>query len=152
VPKEQEGVWSLSASSMSESELSGYCDQDENNQEFKNLLNPILFVRNVPSDSFYLILQGTVAVCSGQEGFMVKLGPFNYLGLGALQSVFSQPRREKRQPYIPDYSAKIINKARVLRVKVEDYMRVWMRELRNREIKSHQKPRTAPMAKNLMQN
>jgi len=86
VPKEQQND-ELTSSSMEESDLgSMYNDFEELNEDFKNLLNPILYVRNVPSDCFYLILQGTVAVCSGQEGFMVKLGPFNYLGLGVLEN------------------------------------------------------------------
>jgi CRP-like cAMP-binding protein len=74
-------------------------------------LNPIIYVRNVPSTDFYLILQGTVMVCTGQEGFFLELGPFNYLGVDALL----------KEEYLPDFSAKIINKARLLRIKKSDY-------------------------------
>ena len=80
----------------------------------KTELNPILYVRNVPSDSFFLILQGNVVVCSGQEGFMIKLGHFNYLGLEALTS----------EPYLPDFSAKVINKARLLRIRRSTYHKI----------------------------
>jgi hypothetical protein len=41
-------------------------------------------MRGVPATSFYLILQGNVVVCSGQDGFYVKLGPFNFIGLESL--------------------------------------------------------------------
>ena len=77
------------------------------------MLNPILYTRNVPSENFYLILQGNVIVCSGKEGFMVKLGPFNYLGIDALT--------KEEGTYVPDFSAKVVNKARVLRINRGQY-------------------------------
>jgi hypothetical protein len=77
------------------------------------LLNPILYTRNVPSENFYLILQGNVIVCSGNEGFMVKLGPFNYLGIDALT--------KEEGTFVPDFSAKVVNKARVLRINRGQY-------------------------------
>ena len=46
----------------------------------ERLNNPILFTRGLPSSDFYLILQGHVTVCSGNEGFMVQQSAFNYLG------------------------------------------------------------------------
>ena len=81
-----------------------------NEEELKELINPILYVRSIPSDSFYLILQGNVVVCSGKEGFMIKLAPFNYLGLDALTL-------KDGEEYKPDFSAKVINKARLLKIK-----------------------------------
>lgn len=39
------------------------------NDEINSLINPILFTRGVPSDSFYLILSGKVVIVSGNEGF-----------------------------------------------------------------------------------
>lgn len=78
------------------------------------LMNPILFVRGVPASAFYLILQGTVVVCSGQEGFMLELGPFNFLGVEALTS-------NDEAGYLPDFSAKVINKARLLKITKRQY-------------------------------
>jgi hypothetical protein len=72
----------------------------------ENTFDPILYVRGVPNSNFYLILQGEVVVCSGQEGFYVKMGPYNYLGLDALEN----------SDFIPDFSAKVINNARLLRM------------------------------------
>jgi CRP-like cAMP-binding protein len=89
----------------------------QNEEELKAELNPILYVRNVPSDSFYLILSGNVVVCSGQEGFMIKLGPFNYVGLEALTTA-------NNHVYQPDFSAKVINKARLLRIRRAAYQRI----------------------------
>jgi hypothetical protein len=74
-------------------------------------------VRNVPSDSFFLILQGNVVVCSGQEGFMIKLGPFNYLGVESLTS-------PDKETYLPDFSAKVINKARLLRIRRSTFNKI----------------------------
>jgi len=42
----------------------------------------------------------------------VKLGPFNYLGLDSLTK-----GSKDEKPYIPDFSAKVINKARILMIK-----------------------------------
>ena len=83
---------------------------------FEELLNPILYTRYVPSDNFYLILQGNVVVCSGNEGFMVKLGPFNYLGVEALT--------KDSGSYIPDYSAKVINNARLLKITRKSHQKI----------------------------
>lgn len=55
-----------------------------NNQEMDSLINPILFVRGVEADSFYLILSGKVMVCSGNEGFLLEQGSFNYMGIECL--------------------------------------------------------------------
>ena len=85
-------------------------------ENFDELLNPILYTRNVPSENFYLILQGNVVVCSGNEGFMVKLGPFNYLGVEALT--------KDSGSYIPDYSAKVINNARLLKITRKRYQKI----------------------------
>ena len=71
-----------------------------------NLINPILFVRGVPSDSFYLILSGKVMVCSGNEGFMLEQGSFNYMGVDCLSN----------DAYVPDFSAKIIGKTKLLKI------------------------------------
>ena len=43
-----------------------------NNEEMDDLVNPILFVRGVQTDSFYLILSGKVMICSGNEGFLLE--------------------------------------------------------------------------------
>lgn len=75
-------------------------------------------MRNVPSDSFFLILQGNVVVCSGQEGFMIKLGPFNYLGVESLTS-------PDKETYLPDFSAKVINKARLLRIRRSTFNKIF---------------------------
>ena len=90
----------------------------------KQELNPILYVRNVPSDSFFLILQGNVVVCSGQEGFMIKLGPFNYLGVESLTS-------PDQETYLPDFSAKVINKARLLRIRRSTFNKIQALDRKN---------------------
>jgi len=45
-------------------------------------------------------------VCSGQEGFFVKTGAYNFLGLEALTD----------RDYVPDFSAKVINHCRLMRI------------------------------------
>lgn len=50
-------------------------------------------------------------VCSGQEGFYVKMGPYNFLGVETLTN----------KEFIPDFSAKVINNARLLRITYHDY-------------------------------
>lgn len=72
----------------------------------ENLLNPVLYTRGVESDCFYLILSGKVTICSGNEGFMISQTSFNYIGVDALIN----------DDYKPDFSAKVIGKARILKI------------------------------------
>jgi metal transporter CNNM len=69
-------------------------------------INPIIYTRGVPSDSFYLVLQGKVAICSGSEGFMIEQGAFTYMGIQCLT----------QDNYVPDFSAKVIGEAKLLRI------------------------------------
>ena len=75
--------------------------------------NAVLFIRNLPCDSFYIILSGKVTVCSGNEGFMTNMGPFSFLGVDALLS----------EQYKPDFSAKVINQAKLLKITRHSYMK-----------------------------
>ena len=80
-------------------------------QDPEYVFNPILYTRGIEAEAFYLILSGKVNVCSGNEGFMITLSSFNYLGVEALM----------RDNYKPDFSAKVIQQARVLRVSRQRY-------------------------------
>ena len=75
------------------------------------LTNPVLYVRGTRSDSFYLILSGKVMICTGNEGFMVEQGAFNYMGVDCLTN----------DNYVPDFSAKVIGRAKLLKITREDY-------------------------------
>ena len=75
------------------------------------LTNPVLYVRGTRSDSFYLILSGKVMICTGNEGFMVEQGAFNYMGVDCLTN----------DNYVPDFSAKVIGKVKLLKITREDY-------------------------------
>lgn len=68
------------------------------------MINPIIYIRGVPSNVFNFILSGKVMVCSGDEGFYVELGTFNYMGSECLMN----------DHYIPDFSAKVILNAKLL--------------------------------------
>lgn len=81
------------------------------NEDLDEMINPILYMRGVPSDSFYLILTGKVMICSGNEGFFLEQGAFNYMGVECLTN----------DNYVPDFSAKIIGKAKLLKIKRVDY-------------------------------
>jgi len=67
----------------------------------------------VPSDEFHLILSGKVCVCSGNEGFLVEMTTFNYLGDQAIQN----------DGFVPDFSAKVSKEARLLKITREEYRR-----------------------------
>ena len=77
----------------------------------QKLFNPILYTRGVDSDCFHLILGGKVQVCSGNEGFMITQSAFNFLGAEALV----------RDDYRPDFSAKVIEQARILKITRVEY-------------------------------
>ena len=70
------------------------------------MINPIIYTRGVYNENFYLILDGKVSVCSGNEGFLLEQGPFNYMGTECLTNDY----------YKPDFSAKVIGKAKLLKV------------------------------------
>ena len=82
-------------------------------QDPEYVFNPILYTRGVEAEAFYLILSGKVTVCSGNEGFMITQSSFNYLGVEALM----------RANYKPDFSAKVIEQARILRISRSEYQR-----------------------------
>ena len=77
----------------------------------KGKINPIIFKRGVKHDCFYLVLNGKVSICSGREGFMMEKGIFNYMGEQCITN----------DDYVPDFSAKVIGKTRLLRVSKADY-------------------------------
>lgn len=82
-----------------------------NNEEMDNRINPILFIRGVANDSFYLVLSGKVMICSGNEGFFLEQGPFNYMGVDCLIN----------DSYVPDFSAKVLGKTKLLKISREEY-------------------------------
>lgn len=82
-----------------------------NNEAMDNMINPIIFIRGVSNDSFYLVLSGKVMICSGNEGFFLEQGPFNYMGIDCLTN----------DNYIPDFSAKVLGKTKLLKITREEY-------------------------------
>jgi len=70
-----------------------------------------VYQRNQPSSWFTLVLQGKIEIQSGAEGFRSEGGPFTYLGLAALKS----------DSFIPDFTAKILTHAQILRIKKRQY-------------------------------
>jgi len=91
------------------------------NEELNDLINPVIYVRGVATDSFYLILTGRVMICSGNEGFFLEQGAFNFMGVEAITN----------DNYIPDFSAKIIGKAKLLKISRADY-RKKLADIQNR--------------------
>ena len=81
------------------------------NNTDRNKINPIIFKRGVKHDFFYLVLNGKVSICSGREGFMMEKGIFNFMGEQCITN----------EDYVPDFSAKVIGKTRLLRVSKQDY-------------------------------
>lgn len=97
----------------------GYSDEDSSEEERESPpvikyddINPNLYVRNAPSDNYYLILRGKVEVVSGKDGFKVEIGSFSSLGQKALLDL----------DYKPDFSAKVKGSAKLLRIKRSLYM------------------------------
>ena len=79
--------------------------------ELSEMINPVIYARGVTNENFYLILDGKVSVCSGNEGFLLEQGPFNYMGTECLTNDY----------YKPDFSAKVIGKAKLLKINKEAY-------------------------------
>ena len=89
-----------------------------NNEELDNLMNPVIYHRGIRSEYFYLIITGHVCISSGNEGFIAEKGPFEFLGVQCLESA----------TYLPDFSCKILNNARLLRVSRQDYLKARARD------------------------
>mmetsp|Transcript_47293 Transcript_47293/g.34578 ORF Transcript_47293/g.34578 Transcript_47293/m.34578 type:complete len:132 (+) Transcript_47293:1174-1569(+) len=83
----------------------------EVDEAFDAVLRNTIYKKGEQSDEFYLILKGKILVCSGQEGFFIELSSFNFLGSEALTN----------DRYAPDFSAKAIEKTRLIRIKRLDY-------------------------------
>ena len=52
-------------------------------------------------------------ICSGNEGFFLEQGAFNYMGVECLTT----------DNYTPDFSAKIIGRAKLLKITRQDYIK-----------------------------
>eukprot|EP00347_Sterkiella_histriomuscorum_P010390 403376482 len=65
-----------------------------------------LFKKGEQSDEFILVLQGNVAVQTGEDNFQVTLSTFNHLAVDALIN----------DSYTPDFTARVSQYARVLRI------------------------------------
>jgi len=99
--------------SFKSSDIDPDADLLENNDELDSLMNPIIFHRGVRSQHFYLVLTGKVGICSGNEGFIMEKGPFNYIGMECLVD----------PDYVPDFSSKIMGKTTLLRISRDDYLK-----------------------------
>lgn len=76
-----------------------------------NKAEPHIYERGVKTSYFTLILQGKIEILSGQEGFRSECGPFSFLGITAL----------KNDNFIPDFTAKVLVNAQVLRIRKKQY-------------------------------
>lgn len=117
-PLPEESMSDLKNNDADPTLIQGNDDADEdddllNKEELNQMINPIIFCRGVKNDSFYLILSGKVMICSGNEGFFLEQGAFNYMGIDCILN----------DNYVPDFSAKIIGKAKLLKISREDYRR-----------------------------
>lgn len=84
-----------------------------NNEELDSLMNPVIYHRGMHSDHFHLIITGRLCICSGNEGFIAEKGTFEFLG----EQCLTDPK------YLPDFSCKVLGKARLLRISREDYVK-----------------------------
>jgi len=82
-------------------------------EEKADAASGVLYQKGIPSEDFFLILQGKVIVESGQEGFIVQLSTFSYFGLESLTN----------DQYVPDFTARVSKYARVLKIKRIDYLK-----------------------------
>lgn len=69
-----------------------------NNDELDSMMNPVLYHRGIRSEHFFLIISGKVAICSGNEGFIIEKGRFEFIGMECLTN----------RDYVPDFSCKVL--------------------------------------------
>lgn len=80
-------------------------------KEVDTISNPVLYERNVQTDVFILVLSGKVDICSGKDGFHSEIDFFHFLGSDAITN----------DVYFPDFTAKVLGDASILKIKKEDY-------------------------------
>ena len=95
----------------------GDADLLTNNEELDSLMNPVLYHRGIRSEHFFLIISGKVAICSGNEGFIIEKGRFEYMGMECLTN----------KDYIPDFSCKVLGSTQLLRISKEDFLKAKIR-------------------------
>ena len=74
-------------------------------------INPVICERNIPLKDFYLLLSGNVTICSGMDCMLTDMKFFEYIGSDSLL----------KETYIPDFSAKVINHAKLLKISKKEY-------------------------------
>lgn len=77
-------------------------------------VSPILCVRNQILPYFYLLLSGKVTICSGKDQLLTDMKSFEWFGEQALSP----------DNFTPDFSAKVIHRATLIRISKEDYLAV----------------------------
>lgn len=66
-----------------------------------------IYTRGVPTKNAYLIINGRLEICAGNDGFISEAGPWTLLGVRALTEDI----------YAPDFTARVIERpARLLRI------------------------------------
>ena len=77
-------------------------------------LDPVLCKRNLALNDFYMLLSGKVTICSGKDQLLTDMKQFEWFGEKALSV----------EEYIPDFSAKVISHATLLKISKQDYISV----------------------------
>eukprot|EP00457_Paulinella_chromatophora_P012793 gb/GEZN01013033.1/.p1 GENE.gb/GEZN01013033.1/~~gb/GEZN01013033.1/.p1 ORF type:complete len:278 (-),score=47.11 gb/GEZN01013033.1/:207-959(-) len=77
-----------------------------------------LYKREVPTDYFTLILDGQIEVSAARQGFKVNLHRWHCLCPDILlfKDLQINDATSPLEPYVPDFSAKVIETARILRI------------------------------------
>ena len=82
----------------------------------------LLYQRDKKTKYFTLLLDGKCEIYAGRQGFRCELTRWSYLCPHALDQTVEGYRYNKPMlDYVPDFTAKIIENSRVLRIKLDDF-------------------------------
>mmetsp|Transcript_3544 Transcript_3544/g.6716 ORF Transcript_3544/g.6716 Transcript_3544/m.6716 type:complete len:692 (-) Transcript_3544:69-2144(-) len=90
-----------------------------------------IYQMGAPSENFCLILDGVVEIRAGRDGFKSEVGRWSIVGTGAITLTKDQILSDYKSldPFIPDFSAKVMENARVLRISRKAYQQAILDEL-----------------------
>merc|ERR1712087_297072 len=82
----------------------------------------LLYQRDKKTKYFTLLLDGKCEIYAGRQGFRCELTRWSYLCPDALDHIVEGYRHNKPLlDFVPDFTAKVIENSRVLRIKLDDF-------------------------------
>lgn len=89
-----------------------------------------IYQMGLPSEYFVLILDGAVEIRAGRDGFRSEAGRWNTMGTTVLEGYHNSSPDDGDRPtqFVPDFSAKVTENARLLRISCQRWAKMMKEE------------------------